>query len=236
MAAVLATGDGALLGYWSAASLWDLARPSSGQVHVIAPGGSRLNVEGITKHRARNLHEEDRGEQDGIPLTSVARTLLDLAPSMQSRRLARALEDAEKRDLLDANAIRRVCDRNRGHRGTRRQLKQLARLGPLPDARSPFERRFARFCEDRMLPLPAFNVGVGGFEIDALWAPERLIIELDSWKHHRTRDAFERDRARDADLMLTGYRVLRLTWRRLDDEPAATAAIIGHLLAERGRG
>jgi hypothetical protein len=132
------------------------------------------------KHRARNLHDEDRAEHDGIPVSSVARTLLDLAASMHRQRLARALEDAEKRDLLDMNAIRRVCERNRGHRGSRRLLAQLVRLGPIADTRSPFERRFARFCERHELPMPAFNVTVAGFEVDALWPRKRLIIELDS--------------------------------------------------------
>jgi very-short-patch-repair endonuclease len=154
---------------------------------------------------------------------------------MHRQRLARALEDAEKRDLLDMNAIRRVCERNRGHRGSRRLLAQLVRLGPIADTRSPFERRFARFCERHELPMPAFNVRVAGFEVDALWPRKRLIIELDSWTHHRTRNAFERDRARDAELVLAGYSVVRLTWRRLDEEAQAVGDSLRRLLTERGR-
>jgi very-short-patch-repair endonuclease len=234
MAAVLATGEGALLSHWSGAALRDLASPAGRVVHVIAPGGSRLNPEGIVKHRARNLHPEERDEVDGIPVCTVSRLLLDLAPSMSPGRLMTALEDAEKRGDLDAGAIRRVCGRNRGHRGARRLLRALARYAPPDDTRSPLERRFSRFCRAQKLPIPSFNVVVEGHDVDVLWPQARLIVELDSWKHHGTRGAFERDRARDAELMLAGYRVMRLTWRRLSEEPERVAGIIRRLLTERG--
>jgi very-short-patch-repair endonuclease len=235
MAAVLACGEGSLLSHWSGAALRDLASPAGSRVHVIAPGGSRLNPEGIIKHRARNLHLEDRDEMDGIPVCSVSRLLLDLAPTMSTRRLLTALEDAEKRGDLESAAIRRVCERNRGHRGARRLLRALARYAPPDDTRSQLERKFSRFCRAQHLPIPSFNVAIGEFEVDVIWPDARLIVELDSWEHHRTRGAFERDRARDAELALAGYLVLRLTWRRLSDEPEKVAGTIRHLLSERAR-
>jgi very-short-patch-repair endonuclease/predicted transcriptional regulator of viral defense system len=233
MAATLATAEGSLLSHWSGAALRDLAWPGGSMIHVIAPGGSRPNPRGIIKHRARNLHPEDRGEVDGIPVCSVARLLLDLAPSMSAPRLATALEDAEKRDELDIGAIRRVCERNRGHRGARRLVRGLAAYAPPDDTRSRFEKQFSRFCRSQALPIPSFNVSVCAFEVDVLWPSACLIVELDSWKHHGTRGAFERDRARDAELMLAGYLVLRLTWRRLAEEPSKVAGTIRRLIAER---
>src|SRR5581483_10568945 len=176
---VLACGLGGLLAYWSGATLWDLARDDRGLTHVIAPGGSRLNVPGVVKHRARNLHPEDRAEVNGIPVTSVARTLLDLAPLMRPARLARMLEDAERRRVLDAAAVVRVCDRNRGHRGARRLVAALRRLGPVPDIRSPLERMFAEFCPRYGIPSPSFNVVVAGYVVDAVWQRQRLVVELD---------------------------------------------------------
>ena len=235
---VLACGVGALLAYWSGATLWDLARDDRGLTHVIAPGGSRVDVPGIAKHRARNLHPEDYAEVNGIPVTSVARTLLDLAPLMRPARLARMLEDAERRRILDAAAVVRVCDRNRGHRGARRLLAALRRLGPVPDVRSPLERMFAEFCPRHGIPMPSFNVVVAGHVVDAVWQRQRLVVELDSWEHHRSRDAFEQDRKRDAVLLVNGYRVMRITWRRLRYAPAAVAAQLRTLLGlpEPGEG
>jgi hypothetical protein len=204
---------------------------------VTTPGGSRLDVPGIVKHRARNLCPDDCSETDGFPLTSVARTLLDLAAVVPHARLRRALEVAEREHLLDTLAIRRVCDRNRGHRGSRRLLRQLARLGPISDTRSALERRFAAFCSQHGLPLPVFNALIAGLEVDASWPGRQLVVELDGWQHHRTRDAFERDRARDAHLALCGHHVLRLTWRRLDEDPAEVATSLRTLLNRpRGRG
>jgi very-short-patch-repair endonuclease len=178
---------------------------------------------------------DDRALRDGIPVIAVPRTLLDLAEVLGPRQLERAFEHAERLGLLDVRALRRLCERSRGRRGLR-TLGDLLAAGSEPtDTRSALERRFAALCRAGDLPPPAFNVGVGGFEVDALWPRERLIVELDGYLFHRTRRAFESDRARDADLQLAGYRVLRITSRRLDREPAAVAATVRRLLAEGAR-
>jgi very-short-patch-repair endonuclease len=104
--------------------------------------------------------------------------------------------------------------------------------------RSDLERRFADLCRDAGLPPPAVNTWVGGFEVDALWPAQRLIVELDGYEFHRTRAAFERDRARDGELQLAGYRVLRFTYRRLVHEPEAVGTAIRRLVGSdhlRGR-
>jgi very-short-patch-repair endonuclease len=105
--------------------------------------------------------------------------------------------------------------------------------------RSPLEDRFAEFCRDRQIPPPTTNVLLLGHEVDALWPASRLVVEMDSFEFHSDRAAFERDRAKDAALTTAGYRVVRLTHRRLENEPTVVAAQLSGLLqrqagAERG--
>jgi very-short-patch-repair endonuclease len=100
-----------------------------------------------------------------------------------------------------------------------------------PITRSELERRFIALCDRFGIPRPATNVIVAGREVDGVWHEARLVVEIDSREHHMTTVAFEEDRARDADLMLAGYRVLRITWRRLRDEPEAVAETLRALLA-----
>lgn len=168
--------------------------------------------------------------REGIPVTTVARTLLDLAEVVDMRRLERAFEEAERLRLLDLRVIERTCERNAGRRGLKPLRALLSDAQPVVDTRSELERRFLTFCRGAQLPPPAVNVIVAGFEVDALWPDRRLVVELDGYAFHRTRAAFERDRARDAALQLAGYRVLRLTARRLGEEPAAVAEAVRRLL------
>jgi len=173
--------------------------------------------------------------RDGIPVTTVERTILDLAELVDTRTLHRVFEEAERLRLVDMQAIGRVYERNRGRHGLRplRHLITSSRL-PEPAARSELERRFLDLCDEAGLPRPAVNVLVAGFEVDALWPAERLVVELDGHEFHRTRAAFERDRARDAALAVAGYTVVRVTYRRLLAEPAQIAGELRTLLL-RGR-
>jgi hypothetical protein len=167
---------------------------------------------------------------EGIPVTSVARTLLDLAEVVDLQRLERAFEEADRLRLLDLRAIDDTISRNPGRHGLKTLRALLHSVHPVTETRSELERRFVAFCRDAGLPPPSVNAIVEGFEVDAIWTDRRLVIELDSYEFHHTRAAFERDRARDAALQLAGYRVLRLTWRRLSEEPEAVAATIRRLL------
>jgi hypothetical protein len=168
---------------------------------------------------------------DGIPVTSVARTLLDLAEVLPRRRLERAFDEADRQHLLDLSAIGRLCERSRGRHGLK-PLKALlsARFRPVPETRSELERQFLDLCRQAGLPPPLVNCHVAGFEIDAAWPDRRLVVELDGFAFHHTRSAFERDRARDAELQLAGHRVLRVTARRLADEPREIVRAIRLLL------
>ena len=107
---------------------------------------------------------------------------------------------------------------------------------PQDRTRSNWERDFIDFCAKHDLPAPQINAIVHGYEVDVTWPAAHLIVELDSWTHHRTRASFERDRIRDTDLALAGYRVIRITWRRLEDEPRKIAAqiqaLLGHITAD----
>lgn len=228
-AAVLACGDGVLLSHRSAAALWGLMRSRTSQVDVTAPRG-RAGRKGIVLHKGR-IHKEDRAMRDAIPVTSVARTLFDLAEVVDEHRLERAFEEADRLGLLQMRALERVCARGNGRRALApiRRLVSAAYLPP--STRSPLEDRFVAFCREHNLPPPATNTSVLGFEVDALWPDARLIVELDGFAYHGHRAAFERDRARDAALQAAGYKVIRLTHRRLDENSHAVATQLRRLLS-----
>lgn len=200
----------------SAAVLWGLAGRRSRDIDVTAAGG-RQGIDrrtGIFIHRGR-LHPEDRAVLDGLPVTTVARTLFDLAEFDSFKHLESAWEEADRLNLLQLSAIERVCERGFGRRALKpiRRLLAEARIGEI--TRSPLEDAFAAFCHAHHLPQPSFNTTLLGYEIDALWPAQRLAAELDSWEFHRHRAAFERDRARDTALQAAGYRTIRITDRRM---------------------
>jgi hypothetical protein len=229
LAAVLTAGAGAVLSHRSGAALWGIASYSGQWIDVTSSGSRRARRQGIALHGGL-LDTEDRAVREHIPVTSVARTLFDLGEVVDRRRLERAFEEADRRRLLDLRALERVCERSRGRRSLRVIRPLIDSLLPAPETRSELERRFVAFCRDHGLPAPAMNALVCGFLIDAAWPARRLVVELDSVAFHIHRAAFERDRKRDATLQLSGYRVLRLTHRRLVQEPASVAEEIRRLL------
>jgi hypothetical protein len=186
---------------------------------------------GLVVHTTLHLPPGERASRDGVPVTSVARTLLDIAESDPSR-LTRAWDTAERLRLLDVRAVEAACAGGYGRRG----LKHLApliedRTRVIPDIRLELEARFFDMCRAFDLPLPSCNVLVEAYLVDAFWPAQRLIVELDSWEFHQGRHAFERDRERDAVLQAAGYRVIRITWRKLTEQPEEVAALIHKLLA-----
>jgi very-short-patch-repair endonuclease/predicted transcriptional regulator of viral defense system len=231
MAAVLTAGPGAVLSHVHAAALWELLPPPGSRVHVTVEARGRTPRPGIVLHQVRSLHPGDCTIRDHVPVTSLARTLLDVGEADETR-LARAYEEADRRRLLDNRALTALCDRSPGRRGLkplRALIADNTRYGP--ETRRELEAMFFDFCREHRLPLPACNVLVEGFLVDAFWPGSAVIVELDSWSFHRTHQAFENDRTRDATLQAAGYRVIRITYRRLVDEPEAVAAVIRKLLA-----
>jgi hypothetical protein len=229
MAAVLACGEGAVLSHWSAAALWGLL-PNRSRLPHVSGQRSRRGTSGLILHRV-SLHAHDRAVRDSVPVTSVPRTLLDLAAMTDPPVLARALDEADRLHLLELAAVGRLLDRRRGQPGTRRLAEVLSEHREPPLTRSELERCFISICADAGLPAPSVNVLVEGLEVDAFWPGRRLVVEVDSWTHHRGRPSFERDRARDVALRLAGYDVLRFTHRQLARDPAGVAAALRALLA-----
>jgi hypothetical protein len=229
MAGLLACGSGAVLSHRSAGHVWGIRPSASRRIEVTVPR-TRRGRPGIAMHRTRSLLPDEVAVHDGFPVTSVGRTLVDLAGVLRRDELAQAIGQAERLGLFDLPEIEAACARGNGRRGVRSLTRLLARYCEPAFTRSELERRFAALCDRHALPLPSFNVNLHGHEVDALWKDHRLVIELDGWEWHRTRAAFERDRRRDAELARAGYRVLRFTWRQLEDEPAFVAATVAQAL------
>jgi very-short-patch-repair endonuclease len=228
VAAVLACGEGAVLSHRSAAALWGLLRPRGTAIDVTSPRG-RAGRRGIAFHECQ-LNEHDRTMVDSIPVTTVPRTLFDLSEVVDSGRLQRAWEEADRLGRLQLRTLEAVIDRGWG----RHALKPIAPLAAdarhAETTRSPLEDRFAAFCREHRLPPPMTNVEILDHEVDAYWPAARLVVEADSFEFHGHRAAFERDRARDAAMQAAGYRVVRLTHRRLENEPTVVAAQLSRLL------
>lgn len=212
LAAVLACGPGAVLSHWSAGRVLGLTERS--RLTVTIPQ-ARAGPMGIEVHRSRMLTPLDVTLLDGIPVTSVARTMLDLAAVASRRELARLVDRAERLRVFDLTAVEEVLSRARGRRGARALRTAVAGWRPR-DTRSELEDHLADLVEASRLEPPLHNVLVEGergrYEVDALWPAPRVIVELDGFAYHRTRRDRERDAEKDADLELAGYRVVRLTW------------------------
>jgi very-short-patch-repair endonuclease len=234
LAAVLAMGPGAFLSHRSAAALWGLAgdRP---KVDVNAPRGRQVSPgrrSGIKVHRCK-FEPGEVTMRDGIPVSTVARTLFDLAERSRPYELKNAWDEASRLKVLRVPEVAAVYERGRGRRRARARIRPFlqAEQRQVEDSASPLEDRFAEFIVAQHLPPPQTNVLVGKDEVDALWPNARLIVELDSWEFHAHRAAFEEDRDRDTDHLLAGYRTIRVTHRRLSEEPERLAAQIRALLA-----
>ncbi|HEX6584505.1 MAG TPA: DUF559 domain-containing protein [Thermoleophilaceae bacterium] len=199
----------------SAADIWGLRPNAAGHVEVTAPQ-HREGPSGTRVHRTRMLAPQDFTENDGIPVTSVARTLLDLSAVVKAPDLAVAIDRAERAGIFDLTAVVELLDRANGRRGARALRRAIAAYEPSTQ-KSLLERRFKALLRTAPdFPAPHFNAAVQGeqttHEVDAFWPDHRLAIQVDGFEFHRTRRDRERDAASDADLELVGHRVMRLTW------------------------
>lgn len=172
---------------------------------------------------------------DGIPVTTVPRTILDLAAVSSPQAVESALREAEFLRLYDQLSLPHLLDRYSGRRGTRAVRAALAHRAESPGRiRSPLEERFLPFLDRHGLPRPQLNAWLeaGGrrHQVDCLWPDARVIVELDGYAGHGTRIAFREDRARDRRLGVAGYSVTRIAWAQLDDEPEALAVDLQALL------
>lgn len=236
MAALLACGPESVLSHESAVSLRELVgpRPTGGVVHIALPRGHRRPRPGIRLHHLPTLVESDVSVVDGLRVTTAARTLLDVATRWPSRALERAVADALEREITTIDALHGLLARHPGRSGTRRLRILLSGRGPAL-TRSELEALFLEKVRRARVPPPRTNVGIGGYEVDCYWPDARLAVELDGFRYHARRSAFEGDRARDADLAARGIRVVRITWYQLTREPEAVLVRLGGaLMANRG--
>jgi very-short-patch-repair endonuclease len=203
-------------------------------IDVIAQGGRGRGIDGIRLHRVRPPRPYEVGTVDGIPCTSPARTLVDLAGTVGDRTLRSAFERATQRRYLDPTAIEASADPGRRGIGSLRTLvEEWRRAAPLAKKgrlKSPLEAKVLPLLVQRNLPAPLLNAPVeianGRIEVDFLWPEQRFAVEADSRDFHGTAVAFERDRWRDRELMRAGYAVLRVTHRQAEREAEAVADAI----------
>jgi very-short-patch-repair endonuclease len=234
MAAVLASGADAVLSHWSAAALWRIRPNSRTRIDVTVPHRSRSSE--LIRRHISEVPPDEITIKDGIPVTSVPRTIFDLAATEDGDVIQNLLREAEFLELWDRLSLWDLVERYPGRRGVRKVRVALERLKDEPPGRkrTPLEERFAPFLRRHHLPLPRFNdwivLGSKRFQVDCHWPGTGQIVELDGWQGHRTKTAFREDRARDRILRVAGYSVTRLTWSQLDDEPEAVAADLRVLL------
>jgi very-short-patch-repair endonuclease len=231
MAAVLAGGPGAALSHASAAALWELRRSDATRIDVSVRRSGRRSPPGLRLHRPRTLRADEVTMRYGIPVTTPARTLLDVAATLSSRQLERALDQAEIQQLTDYPSLAAMARAHPGHRGARILTEALQRhTAGTTLTKSDLEELFLKLCRDHGLPRPRVNEYAADLEGDFLFEAHGLVVETDSWTYHRTRAAFERDRERDATRTRAGYRTIRFTHRQIAEQPETVAATVSAAL------
>jgi hypothetical protein len=233
MAAVIACGQGAVLSHLDAAALWRIYKGTGARVHVTVASSRR--AAGLWVHRARRLHLDDVTVKKGIPVTTVARTLVDLTDVLGSDRILRAIREAEFLQLLDHQALNAAVKRAHGRKRLTVLKEAIQAHTPGQIVREELEHRFLELVRAAGLPPPETNVKITArgrtYEIDCLWREQRVAVELDGRAAHARTAAFESDRRKDAALSAIGLRPLRFTWLRVTREPGDVIAELDATLA-----
>jgi very-short-patch-repair endonuclease len=232
MAAVLACGPDAVLSHRAAGQLWRILPLAPALPEVTRPRAYRQRP-GITTHRG-SLRDDEVELVGGIPATSPARTVFDLAALLPERQLERAWNELEARRLTSRVSAPKLIERYPGRRGAAALRRLLESERPGGITRNDFEELFVAFLDREGLPRPHLNADLalrGRFiEVDCLWRGQRVALELDGRDVHARKAAFESDRRRDRELLVAGWRPARVTWRQLRDEPRALTADLRRLL------
>lgn len=227
-AAVAACGPDALLSHRSAAELWGMLPPHSGDIDVTVTGRNPGARPGVRRHRTRTLEPRDIRHRQRIPVTSPARTIVDNARDPDLEALLAAAIAAQ---LVRSRQIEQAIARCPTRPGVARLSAILRQDGGPRLTRSWGERRILALIRKAGLPVPETNVPLHGYNVDALWRDQRLVVEVDGYEFHGGRAAFEADRARDATHVAAGYRVIRFTAIQLRDEPLVVIARLAAALA-----
>lgn len=235
LAAVLAVNGDAWLAGRSAGAAWRLVRPAANApVELCVVECRSRSRPGVEVRRLSRLDPRDRARQGPLPVTGLARTVVDLAPVLSGDDLERAAGEAVAVHGLTAAALKGALDRTPAAKGGA-AVRRLLEDGDGPrHTRSEAEREFLRLIREAELPVPRMNVRIGRYTVDALWEDRDLVAEVDSFRFHRSRKRFEEDRGRDADLQGRGFLVTRVTWRQMTEHRVATAARLGAVHAVRG--
>ena len=217
--------------------LMEVVPPSlaSGPLELTVQGSERPRKPGLRVHRVRKFAADELTTVDSIPVTTRARTLLDLSGLLSPRQLERAIARADRAEPGLRDRLRELLLRYPGRRGTRRLRPFVQEDSILSLTRSEAEERLLGLIRKAAIRQPELNVVIEGVEVDFLWRRERLIVEVDGFAFHSSRRAFEHDHRRDHDLVMAGYRVMRVTWRQIVREPEALVVRLALSLA-RGSG
>jgi putative AbiEi antitoxin of type IV toxin-antitoxin system/uncharacterized protein DUF559 len=206
MAATLAVGG--VLSHASAAAAWELRVSNAAVTDVMVRGdGGRDRRAGLRVHRSTTLGPGEMTVVRGIPITTPARTIIDIARRLRPRELEHIVDLADQRGLID------FADLETANSASLKAV--LSDYDPAP-TRSELERRFLALCDEHQVPQPETNRIIEGVEVDFVWRDRRLIVEVDGYRYHRSPSRFEADRAKDVHLMTRGWRVMRFTWRQLE--------------------
>jgi very-short-patch-repair endonuclease len=209
MAAVLACGPKAALSHATAAALWGV-HSSSGAIEVSLRSSSARRRAGVRVYRRPTLPSSDIAVRDGIPVTGIVRTLIDLSLCLDRSRMERAINEADRLDLIDPEALAEALDAYRGQRGPGKLRKILDRRSfRLTD--SELEWRLLKLIDAAGLPMPVTGKRLNGFKVDFYWPPLGLVVETDGLRYHRTPAQQARDRLRDQAHVAAGMTPLRLT-------------------------
>lgn len=235
LAAVLTIGPGAALSHQSAAALWGIRGTARARIDVTVPRVHRSRA-AIHVHQA-TLAPDEFTTTRSIPVTTPARTLLDLAAVVGPEVLERAINEAEVLRLTSPQSLEHLVDRHRGRPGIP-AITRILDAGFIGSTitRNEMEDRLLALVDEAGLPRPEVNaqleIDATWIEPDFMWRSARLIVELDGFETHGTRAVFESDRARDRALHVAGWRVVRVTWRQLTESPEAVMSEVSALLSE----
>ncbi len=228
MAAVLAAGAGPALSHTSAAMAWGiLSRKAEQWIHVTIPPERAIVRPGIRIHRT-GVPQCDLTEWERIPITTPARTLADLSGSLSEAQLEMAL--ALRAGLAQRAAVEESAARRTDPTGQAKLAKLLEQKAGPALTRSRAESLLLDHLRRSGLPAPTTNIRIEQWEVDFLWEATRLVLEVDGFAWHSSREAFEQDRLKDQWLEARGFRVLRFTWRQIQDHPLRTVTTIARML------
>ena len=230
VAALLAGGVTAVLSHQSAAALWGLLDDDLAMPHVTRAGRRTSRRGALTVHGTRDLPGTEIRRRDGLPVTSPERTLIDTAEVAGGAEVARAIREARVKGLVTDESLDAALARHPARHGSA-TVGSLLRLPEAAPTRSGLERRLLGLVRDAGLAAPRVNHRVAGHECDLVWPEHLLIAEVDAYATHGDRGAFERDRAKDAELTRRGWRVVRVTADQIEHEPLRALATLAALLA-----